>query len=79
MFFLNPLGNIPWLGMGLWCNGCPPAACEDDEAIIHGYCCGCAYGLGNKIVYTFVDIFILYVNISLLHDSYGFDLHSQQW
>ncbi|CAH2094345.1 unnamed protein product [Euphydryas editha] len=40
-----PRWNLPWLGMGLWCNGCPPVGCEDDEAIIHGYCCGCAYGL----------------------------------
>ncbi|KAL0852598.1 hypothetical protein ABMA27_016951 [Loxostege sticticalis] len=35
--------NMPWLGIGMWCNGCPPRSCEDDEAIIHGYCCGCAY------------------------------------
>ncbi|XP_052756340.1 uncharacterized protein LOC113516500 [Galleria mellonella] len=37
--------NLPWLGVGMWCNGCPPRSCEDDEAIIHGYCCGCAYTL----------------------------------
>ncbi|XP_041970084.1 uncharacterized protein LOC121726680 [Aricia agestis] len=39
--------NIPWLGIGVWCNGCPPRGCEDDEAIIHGYCCGCAYNSDN--------------------------------
>ncbi|XP_059058265.1 uncharacterized protein LOC131851738 [Achroia grisella] len=37
--------NLPWLGVGIWCNGCPPRSCEDDEAIIHGYCCGCAYAM----------------------------------
>ncbi|XP_063539430.1 uncharacterized protein LOC134748569 [Cydia strobilella] len=37
--------NVPWLGIGMWCNGCPPKSCEDDDAIIHGYCCGCAYSL----------------------------------
>ncbi|XP_063367746.1 uncharacterized protein LOC134656150 [Cydia amplana] len=37
--------NMPWLGIGIWCNGCPPKSCEDDDAIIHGYCCGCAYSL----------------------------------
>ncbi|XP_048486398.1 uncharacterized protein LOC125490621 [Plutella xylostella] len=35
--------NIPWLGLGVYCNGCPARSCEDDEAIIHGYCCGCAH------------------------------------
>ncbi|XP_053613435.1 uncharacterized protein LOC128676970 [Plodia interpunctella] len=37
--------NLPWMGIGMWCNGCPATGCEDDEAIIHGYCCGCAYSL----------------------------------
>ncbi|XP_026315181.1 uncharacterized protein LOC113226675 [Hyposmocoma kahamanoa] len=37
--------NIPWLGIGIWCNGCPPKGCDDDEAVIHGYCCGCAHAL----------------------------------
>ncbi|XP_013170702.1 PREDICTED: uncharacterized protein LOC106120079 [Papilio xuthus] len=40
-----PRWNFPFLGFGLRCNGCPPRGCEDDEAIIHGYCCGCAYPL----------------------------------
>ncbi|XP_039758175.1 uncharacterized protein LOC120632381 [Pararge aegeria] len=40
-----PRWNMPWLGVGVRCNGCPPHGCEDDEAIIHGFCCGCAYGL----------------------------------
>nr|XP_021202535.1 uncharacterized protein LOC110384941 [Bombyx mori] len=40
-----PRWNLPWLWIGMWCNGCPPRGCEDDEAIIHGYCCGCAYPL----------------------------------
>ncbi|XP_030036184.2 uncharacterized protein LOC115451913 [Manduca sexta] len=35
--------NLPWLPGYIRCNGCPPRGCEDDEAIIHGYCCGCAY------------------------------------
>ncbi|KAJ8925324.1 hypothetical protein NQ315_009154 [Exocentrus adspersus] len=24
------------------CAGCPPRFCDDDPAIIYGYCCGCA-------------------------------------
>ncbi|CAH0690018.1 unnamed protein product [Spodoptera exigua] len=40
-----PRMNWPIFGIGVWCNGCPPRSCEDDEAIIHGYCCGCAYSL----------------------------------
>ncbi|XP_044734519.1 uncharacterized protein LOC123296887 [Chrysoperla carnea] len=24
------------------CTGCPSHYCNDDPAIIHGYCCGCA-------------------------------------
>ncbi|KAL1465377.1 hypothetical protein WDU94_004956, partial [Cyamophila willieti] len=23
-------------------NSCPPWRCQDDSAVIHGYCCGCA-------------------------------------
>ncbi|GBP12798.1 hypothetical protein EVAR_6122_1 [Eumeta japonica] len=42
------IGNWPWLGIGVWCNGCPPRSCGDDEAVIHGYCCGCARPLGSK-------------------------------
>nr|XP_049704661.1 uncharacterized protein LOC110382129 [Helicoverpa armigera] len=38
-----PRVNLPWLWIGMWCNGCPQKSCEDDDAIIHGYCCGCAY------------------------------------
>ncbi|XP_049877894.1 uncharacterized protein LOC126375094 [Pectinophora gossypiella] len=40
--------NIPWLNIGIQCNGCPPKSCEDDEAVIHGYCCGCAYS-GDRL------------------------------
>ncbi|XP_022113347.2 uncharacterized protein LOC110992019 [Pieris rapae] len=42
-----PRWNMPWLGVGVWCNGCPPRGCEDDEAIIHGYCCGCKHVFDN--------------------------------
>ncbi|KAJ0173783.1 hypothetical protein K1T71_010932 [Dendrolimus kikuchii] len=42
-----PRWNMPWLWIGMWCNGCPQSSCEDDEAIIHGYCCGCAYALDS--------------------------------
>ncbi|XP_045502337.1 uncharacterized protein LOC123699450 [Colias croceus] len=38
-----PRWNVPWMGIGMWCNGCPPRGCEDDEAVIHGFCCGCAH------------------------------------
>ncbi|XP_022911893.1 uncharacterized protein [Onthophagus taurus] len=24
------------------CTGCPPHFCDDDPAVIYGYCCGCA-------------------------------------
>ncbi|XP_044264872.1 uncharacterized protein LOC123011489 [Tribolium madens] len=34
--------HIPFLGLGPRCTGCPPHYCDDDPAIIHGYCCGCA-------------------------------------
>ncbi|KAJ3648159.1 hypothetical protein Zmor_019981 [Zophobas morio] len=34
--------HIPSLGLGPRCTGCPPHFCDDDPAIIHGYCCGCA-------------------------------------
>ncbi|XP_045483538.1 uncharacterized protein LOC123688857 [Harmonia axyridis] len=34
--------HIPFLGLGPVCNGCPDHYCDDDPAIIHGYCCGCA-------------------------------------
>lgn len=54
--FSYVLGNLPWLGIGVRCNGCPPHGCEDDEAIIHGFCCGCAYGLGK---FTFLHETVL--------------------
>ncbi|RZC34779.1 hypothetical protein BDFB_013936 [Asbolus verrucosus] len=34
--------HIPFLGLGPYCDGCPPHFCDDDPAIVHGYCCGCA-------------------------------------
>ncbi|XP_077296665.1 uncharacterized protein LOC143918599 [Arctopsyche grandis] len=34
--------NLPFFGIGVNCNGCPMHTCEDDLAIIYGYCCGCA-------------------------------------
>ncbi|KAF2884691.1 hypothetical protein ILUMI_21488 [Ignelater luminosus] len=34
--------HIPWLGLGPECTGCPQHYCDDDPAIIDGYCCGCA-------------------------------------
>lgn len=34
------------------CNGCPSHFCDDDPAIIHGYCCGCA-GYFGMYLYVF--------------------------
>ncbi|XP_044746358.1 uncharacterized protein LOC123307924 [Coccinella septempunctata] len=34
--------HFPMLGLGPTCNGCPDHYCDDDPAIIHGFCCGCA-------------------------------------
>ncbi|GLV43574.1 hypothetical protein CBL_04116 [Carabus blaptoides fortunei] len=34
--------HLPFLGLGPTCVGCPPHFCDDDPAVIHGYCCGCA-------------------------------------
>ncbi|KAK9874096.1 hypothetical protein WA026_002450 [Henosepilachna vigintioctopunctata] len=39
--------NIPALGIGPDCRGCPQRFCDDDPAIIHGYCCGCARFFGE--------------------------------
>ncbi|GJQ76395.1 hypothetical protein Trydic_g2111 [Trypoxylus dichotomus] len=36
------LVKIPFLGIGYSCSGCPQHFCDDDPAIIYGYCCGCA-------------------------------------
>ncbi|CAH1363755.1 unnamed protein product, partial [Tenebrio molitor] len=32
--------RLPFLGPR--CEGCPPNFCDDDPAVVQGYCCGCA-------------------------------------
>ncbi|XP_017768570.1 PREDICTED: uncharacterized protein LOC108556808 [Nicrophorus vespilloides] len=34
--------HLPYFGLGPYCTGCPPHFCDDDPAIVLGYCCGCA-------------------------------------
>ncbi|KAJ2942040.1 hypothetical protein O0L34_g10957 [Tuta absoluta] len=63
-----PRWNIPWLGVGMWCNGCPARGCEEDEAIIHGYCCGCARAL-DKLPVMCPDFLQCPLNLQgLCHD-----------
>ncbi|KAL3286822.1 hypothetical protein HHI36_001313 [Cryptolaemus montrouzieri] len=39
--------HIPALGLGPTCTGCPDHYCDDNPAIVHGYCCGCARFFDN--------------------------------
>ncbi|XP_018322962.1 uncharacterized protein LOC108735484 [Agrilus planipennis] len=34
--------RLPFPGFGPVCNTCPNHFCDDDPAVIDGYCCGCA-------------------------------------
>lgn len=45
--------KVPLLGIGHACSGCPQHFCDDDPAIIYGYCCGCAAMFGKKITNKF--------------------------
>nr|XP_034833959.1 uncharacterized protein LOC117990609 [Maniola hyperantus] len=69
-----PRWNLPWLGMGVRCNGCPPHGCEDDEAIIHGFCCGCAYGL-DRVPVLCPDFLQCPLNLHGLCHDYEYMMH----
>lgn len=38
--------RLPFLGPR--CEGCPPNFCDDDPAVVQGYCCGCARFFGKS-------------------------------
>ncbi|CAH1987124.1 unnamed protein product [Acanthoscelides obtectus] len=46
--FLSRL-NLSLLGLGPRCRGCPTHYCDDDPALVLGYCCGCARYFGKSI------------------------------
>lgn len=49
--------HIPMLGLGPSCQGCPEHFCDDDPAIVYGYCCGCASFYGKLCLSNESSIF----------------------
>jgi len=62
-----------WGTAGLRCGGpgdCPPHHCSRDDAVIHGYCCGCGRYTG-KCTQLFTATLIMKFRADLIQEMHA--------